>query len=317
MTRKTKFPPGWDEARVQRLIAHYEQQGEDEQVAEDEAAQQAPGQTLVAVPAELLPSVRGLLGASNGCHREASVYPLNLYPSGSQRLAFLCPALTTMFSIMDRYIEKFDRKGQMDRPYFYNERATLSVFAGAIWRSHPSNLVLEEYCAEKTWPGGRYKGRFDIWFAIENQSCYAEAKQSWPAVSAFDAEEGQEIINLLRAEADVSQDNVRDDLKKGSVDHALSIVFVTPLIPKRKRTKAESSFATFDRILNEHLQALTLDGSYNVLRGSYLRRDLLTDDWFASLQPGVRIYPGVEVLICERQPIPDPAAALDQGAAAL
>jgi hypothetical protein len=38
-----KFPPGWDEDSLQRLIAHYEQQSEDEQVAEDEAAQEAPG----------------------------------------------------------------------------------------------------------------------------------------------------------------------------------------------------------------------------------------------------------------------------------
>jgi hypothetical protein len=56
-----KFPPGWDEARVQRLIAHYEQQSEDEQVAEDETAQEAPGQTLMAVPTDLVPAVRELI----------------------------------------------------------------------------------------------------------------------------------------------------------------------------------------------------------------------------------------------------------------
>jgi hypothetical protein len=61
MRKKKKFPPGWDEARVRRLIAHYEQQGEDEQVAEDEAAQEAPGQTLMAVPTELVPAVRELI----------------------------------------------------------------------------------------------------------------------------------------------------------------------------------------------------------------------------------------------------------------
>ena len=33
-----KFPPGWDEERVQRVIKHYEEQTEDEAVAEDEAA---------------------------------------------------------------------------------------------------------------------------------------------------------------------------------------------------------------------------------------------------------------------------------------
>jgi hypothetical protein len=58
---KMGLPPRWDEARVQRLIAHYEQQSEDEQVAEDEAAQEAPGQTLMAVPTELVPAVRELI----------------------------------------------------------------------------------------------------------------------------------------------------------------------------------------------------------------------------------------------------------------
>ena len=56
-----KFPPGWDEARVQRLIAHYEQQDEDSQAAEDEAALEASGQTVMVVPNELVAVVRELI----------------------------------------------------------------------------------------------------------------------------------------------------------------------------------------------------------------------------------------------------------------
>lgn len=41
-----KFPPGWDEARVQRLIAHYDAMNDDEMIAEDEAAQEVKGKTL-------------------------------------------------------------------------------------------------------------------------------------------------------------------------------------------------------------------------------------------------------------------------------
>jgi hypothetical protein len=58
---ENKFPPGWDQGRVQRVLAHYETQSEDEAVAEDEAARAAPGQTLVEVPNELLPAVRELI----------------------------------------------------------------------------------------------------------------------------------------------------------------------------------------------------------------------------------------------------------------
>jgi hypothetical protein len=35
--KKQKFPPGWDEKRVREVIAHYENQPEDEEFAEIEA----------------------------------------------------------------------------------------------------------------------------------------------------------------------------------------------------------------------------------------------------------------------------------------
>ena len=35
--KKSYFPPGWDEERVQRVIAHYEGQTDEEAAAEDEA----------------------------------------------------------------------------------------------------------------------------------------------------------------------------------------------------------------------------------------------------------------------------------------
>lgn len=58
---KQKFPPGWDEARVREVLAHYESQDEDEQFAEIEAAWEAEGVTLIAVPTELVPEVRALI----------------------------------------------------------------------------------------------------------------------------------------------------------------------------------------------------------------------------------------------------------------
>jgi hypothetical protein len=58
---KQQFPPGWDEQRVQRLIAHNEEMDEDEQAAEDEAAMEVEGQTLMVVPTDLVPAVRELI----------------------------------------------------------------------------------------------------------------------------------------------------------------------------------------------------------------------------------------------------------------
>jgi hypothetical protein len=60
MTQKA-FPPGWDEARVRRVLDHYESQSEDEAVAEDEAAAEGITDTLMAVPKPLVPAVRELI----------------------------------------------------------------------------------------------------------------------------------------------------------------------------------------------------------------------------------------------------------------
>ena len=59
--RQTKFPPGWDEERVRRVLAHYEEQTEEEAVAEDEAAFAESTQTVMEVPHELVPAIRELI----------------------------------------------------------------------------------------------------------------------------------------------------------------------------------------------------------------------------------------------------------------
>lgn len=59
--KQNKFPPGWDEERVKRVLVHYESQTEEEAVAEDEAAFEAADQTIMEVPTELVPQVRELI----------------------------------------------------------------------------------------------------------------------------------------------------------------------------------------------------------------------------------------------------------------
>jgi hypothetical protein len=61
-----KFPAGWDEERVRRVLAHYENQTAEEAVAEDEAAYEAEGQTVMIVPSDLVPAIRQLLARRRG-----------------------------------------------------------------------------------------------------------------------------------------------------------------------------------------------------------------------------------------------------------
>ncbi len=57
---QSRFPLGWDEERVQRVLAHYETQSDEAAVAEDEAAFDS-GQAVMEVPRELVPAVRELI----------------------------------------------------------------------------------------------------------------------------------------------------------------------------------------------------------------------------------------------------------------
>ncbi len=60
MKKSRKFPPGWDKDRIRRVLSHYENQTEEEAVAEDEAAFEQ-SQTVMEVPLELVPVVREMI----------------------------------------------------------------------------------------------------------------------------------------------------------------------------------------------------------------------------------------------------------------
>ncbi len=62
---ENKFPAGWDEEKVRRLLARYEEQTEDEALIEDEAAMQ-PSETVMKVPHDLVPKVRELIAKRHG-----------------------------------------------------------------------------------------------------------------------------------------------------------------------------------------------------------------------------------------------------------
>ena len=62
MKKKNRFPPGWNEDRVRRVLGHYESQTDEEAVAEDEASFEETTHTAMEVPVELVPAVRELIG---------------------------------------------------------------------------------------------------------------------------------------------------------------------------------------------------------------------------------------------------------------
>jgi hypothetical protein len=56
------LPPGWDEQRIRGVLEHYEHQSDEDAAAEDQTAFEAEDETLMAVPLELVPAVREMIG---------------------------------------------------------------------------------------------------------------------------------------------------------------------------------------------------------------------------------------------------------------
>lgn len=66
--KKNRFPKGWDEKRVKRVLSHYEKQTEEEALAEDEAAYEDKSQTIIEVPVQLVSTVRSLIAKHQAVH---------------------------------------------------------------------------------------------------------------------------------------------------------------------------------------------------------------------------------------------------------
>jgi hypothetical protein len=59
--RQAKYPAGWNEERVRRVLEQYETQSDEEAVAEDEAAYEVTTHTAMEIPVDLVPAVRQLI----------------------------------------------------------------------------------------------------------------------------------------------------------------------------------------------------------------------------------------------------------------
>jgi hypothetical protein len=55
-----KFPAGWDEQKVRRVLGHYEGQTEEDAAVDDEAGVQS-SETVMSIPHDLVSKVRELI----------------------------------------------------------------------------------------------------------------------------------------------------------------------------------------------------------------------------------------------------------------
>ena len=84
--KRNRFPSGWNEARVRKVLEHYEEQAGEEAVAEDEAAFQLRSQTVMVVPKRLVPEITRLIEKRRSRRPARSAKPNNrLQPTARQQ----------------------------------------------------------------------------------------------------------------------------------------------------------------------------------------------------------------------------------------
>jgi len=130
---------------------------------------------------------------------------------------------------LEKYLRYF---GYRDNPWWYNERATLSCLAAAVWAS--DGIALEEYRTEKGKHFESWKGRCDLFIGAVGESFACEAKHVWCAVGRT-AENG-------RAVAEAGLKDACADARKLTKDEGrrLGLCFAVPYLPDRDKGHIES-----------------------------------------------------------------------------
>lgn len=151
-----------------------------------------------------------------------------------KRLSSLKPVLNEWIKIH----ESFCKTSKDDSLYWYNERATLSTLAGAVWNL--KGYCLEEYRTDKKYRKETYLGRADLWFEWRKQEYYIEAKQRWISLSknakSASRHINETIINVKKEAANTIKDS------KGK---SLGIVFTIPYLSLNESGNINNSISLF------------------------------------------------------------------------
>jgi hypothetical protein len=143
--------------------------------------------------------------------------------------------LPQLTEVLQKWLDLNERTVQEwegDIPWRYNERATLRIFAGAIWVK--GGFVIEEYSAKKSRvdaDSSEYFGRPDMWFELDGREYDIEAKICKRFLSPFVDPTSHIDATMKAAVADAK------DLKLDNPSRmACGLVMSVPLLRLSKRS---------------------------------------------------------------------------------
>lgn len=170
--------------------------------------------------------------------------------------------------------------GVGDAPWYYGERGSVSVLAGAAWRLDGNAFM--DFAEQKRRRGGRgratARGYADLYMEVETRRYIAEAKQVW-----FSLGERADALGHLEeglAEAELEAQRLDQD-EWGTV--RLGLVFGVPHVPAGMQEEGEAAWnRRVDEVLEDARQKL--EWSFLAWAFPRLSREVLDD---GLLYPGV------------------------------
>jgi len=170
-----------------------------------------------------------------------------------------------------------------DCPWWYNERASISTLAGAVWNA--GGIALEEYSSRKRKDRRNALGRCDLYFSIGNKKYVAEAKQCW--LNAGSRTQDMEV-NVRKCLGEACEDSKQNRSEHQGGETLIGIAFIVPRIPPSDLE---------NEVVGERIKAVQdaltgIAGNECALAWIFPRdsRDITADD-------DGYIYPGTAVLI--------------------
>ncbi|HBS21519.1 MULTISPECIES: hypothetical protein [Thalassospira] len=159
----------------------------------------------------------------------------------NKRLSFLEPAFLQLEKNIEQYVEAFNRE---ELPYYFNERATVSLLQGAAWQA--DLLAMEEYVTVKTHrtdPKEEAAGRCDIYIA----------EKAGPKAIEFEVK--QKKIKFRYHTGSVKKwllNGDNDSKRNSNTTIQASLTFVVPMIAPDKTKEDHTSLV--NRIVKEALE---------------------------------------------------------------
>jgi hypothetical protein len=148
----------------------------------------------------------------------------------------LTPLLRSWVALMGRYLRRF--ASLHDRPWWYNERATLSLLAAAAWEA--GGVALEEYSTRKGTvgkPSDLRLGRCDLFVSLAGGDFACEAKQVWAPIGRT-ATRGVEAMRVGLNDACRAARRLRK-----AEGRRLALCFGVPYLPRRDRESIDAQLS--------------------------------------------------------------------------